>query len=108
MKNLLPPVEKKKKWRNRKSKGWYKELIYLARKHKAWYENFFQSSRWCSFIFCSSLYTFLISDTSGGLDLNTVPRPSLTQKAKVLYDYDAADKNELSLLADEVSDMALA
>ncbi|XP_058944611.2 endophilin-B1-like isoform X2 [Pocillopora verrucosa] len=42
------------------------------------------------------------SDTSGGLDLNTVPRPSLTQKAKVLYDYDAADKNELSLLADEV------
>ena len=48
------------------------------------------------------------SDTSGGLDLNTVPRPSLTQKAKVLYDYDAADKNELSLLADEVSDMALA
>ena len=59
MKNLLPPVEKKKKWRNRKSKGWYKELIYLARKHKAWYENFFQSSRWCSYIFCSSLCTFL-------------------------------------------------
>ena len=44
------------------------------------------------------------SDTSSGFDLNTVPRPSLTKKAKVLYDYDAAEKNELSLLADEVSD----
>ncbi|XP_074621994.1 endophilin-B1-like isoform X2 [Acropora palmata] len=42
------------------------------------------------------------SDTSSGFDLNTVPRPSLTKKAKVLYDYDAAEKNELSLLADEV------
>lgn len=44
------------------------------------------------------------SDTSSGFDLNIVPRPSLTKKAKVLYDYDAAEKNELSLLADEVSD----
>lgn len=43
------------------------------------------------------------ADTSSGLDPNTIPRPSLTRKAKVLYDYDAADKNELSLLADEVS-----
>lgn len=43
------------------------------------------------------------SDSSSGLDPNTVPRPSLTRKAKVLYDYDAAEKNELSLLADEVS-----
>ena len=43
------------------------------------------------------------ADTSSGLDLNTIPRPSLTRKAKVLYDYDAADKNELSLLAEEVS-----
>ena len=43
------------------------------------------------------------TDTSSGLDPNTIPRPSLTRKAKVLYDYDAADKNELSLLADEVS-----
>ncbi|XP_078384672.1 endophilin-B1-like isoform X1 [Oculina patagonica] len=42
------------------------------------------------------------ADTSSGLDPNTIPRPSLTRKAKVLYDYDAADKNELSLLADEV------
>ena len=43
------------------------------------------------------------SDTSSRFDLNTVPRPSLTKKAKVLYDYDAVEKNELSLLADEVS-----
>lgn len=43
------------------------------------------------------------ADSASGLDPNTVPRPSLTRKAKVLYDYDAADKNELSLLADEVS-----
>lgn len=28
--------------------------------------------------------------------------PSFTRKAKVLYDYDAMDKTELSLLADEV------
>lgn len=35
---------------------------------------------------------------------SAIPNP----KAKVLNDYDAADKNELSLLADEVSDMALA
>lgn len=42
-------------------------------------------------------------DSSRSLDPNTVPRPALTRKAKVLYDYDAADKNELSLLADEVS-----
>ncbi|XP_068695154.1 endophilin-B1-like isoform X2 [Montipora foliosa] len=42
------------------------------------------------------------SDTSSRFDLNTVPRPSLTKKAKVLYDYDAVEKNELSLLADEV------
>ena len=42
-------------------------------------------------------------DTSSGFDPDTVPRPSLTRKAKVLYDYDAAEKNELSLLADEVS-----
>lgn len=28
--------------------------------------------------------------------------PSITRKAKVLYDYDAMDKTELSLLADEV------
>ncbi|CAH3021499.1 unnamed protein product [Porites evermanni] len=41
-------------------------------------------------------------DSSRSLDPNTVPRPALTRKAKVLYDYDAADKNELSLLADEV------
>ena len=44
-----------------------------------------------------------LADTSSGLDPNTIPRPSLTKKAKVLYDYDAVDKNELSLLADEVS-----
>ena len=43
------------------------------------------------------------ADTSSGFDVDTVPRPSLTRKAKVLYDYDAAEKNELSLLADEVS-----
>ena len=107
MKNLLPPVEKKKKWRNRKSKGWYKELIYLARKHKAWYENFFQSSRWCSYIFCSSLCTFLFWHlwwVGPEHCSSAIPNP----KAKVLNDYDAADKNELSLLADEVSDMALA
>lgn len=48
------------------------------------------------------------TDTSSGLDPNTIPRPSLTRKAKVLYDYDAADKNELSLLADEVSVRAYA
>ena len=46
------------------------------------------------------------ADTASGFDLNTVPRPSLTKKAKVLYDYDAAEKNELSLLADEVSVLA--
>ena len=46
------------------------------------------------------------ADTASGFDLNTVPRPSLTKKAKVLYDYDAAEKNELSLLADEVSVVA--
>ena len=43
------------------------------------------------------------TDTSGGLDFSSISRPSVTRKAKVLYDYDAADKNELSLLADEVS-----
>ena len=33
---------------------------------------------------------------------NGIPKPNLARKAKVLYDYDAADMNELSLIADEV------
>ncbi len=33
---------------------------------------------------------------------NGIPKPNLARKAKVLYDYDAADMNELSLVADEV------
>ena len=42
--------------------------------------------------------------SSSGLDPNTVPRPSLTRNAKVLYDNAAAEKNELSLLTDEVTE----
>lgn len=42
------------------------------------------------------------SDAAGGVDINSYPRPAVTRKAKVLYDYDASEKNELSLLADEV------
>ena len=37
------------------------------------------------------------------VDINAHQRPLMTKKAKVLYDYDASDKEELSLLADEVS-----
>lgn len=43
-----------------------------------------------------------LTDNSSGLDLNTIRPPWLTRKANVLYDYDTADTNELSLLADEV------
>ena len=43
------------------------------------------------------------SQVSSGVDINSYPRPSVTRKAKVLYDYDASEKDELSLLADEVS-----
>ena len=67
-----------------------------------WYRELFQSARWSDRAPDTSLRTIPI-DTSSALDPNTVPRPALTKKAKVLYDYDAADKNELSLLADEVS-----
>ena len=42
------------------------------------------------------------SDAAGGVDINSYTRPAVTRKAKVLYDYDASEKNELSLLADEV------
>jgi hypothetical protein len=44
-----------------------------------------------------------ISKPSTTLDIHTVTKPSVTHKAKVLYDYDAAEDDELSLLADEVS-----
>ena len=46
-----------------------------------------------------------VVDAAGAssVDINAYPRPSVTRKAKVLYDYDASDKGELSLLADEVS-----
>ncbi len=33
---------------------------------------------------------------------NGLPKSNVSRKAKVLYDYDAADMNELSLVADEV------
>ncbi|EDO38201.1 predicted protein [Nematostella vectensis] len=42
------------------------------------------------------------ADVRGVLDVNAYPRPSVTKKAKVLYDYDATDSSELSLLSDEV------
>ena len=39
---------------------------------------------------------------SSDANQNGIPKPNLARKAKVLYDYDAADMNELSLIADEV------
>ena len=36
------------------------------------------------------------SDVAGGVDMNSYPRPTVTRKAKVLYDYDILEKNELS------------
>ena len=46
-----------------------------------------------------------ISSPSAKLDVNTIVRPPVTHKAKVLYDYDATEDDELSLLADEVGFM---
>ena len=43
-----------------------------------------------------------VSKPSTKLDINTITKPSFTHKAKVLYDYDAAEDDEISLLADEV------
>ena len=43
-----------------------------------------------------------ISQSSPSFDINTIPKPSITHKAKVLYDYDASEGDELTLLADEV------
>lgn len=44
------------------------------------------------------------SPTPPALEVEEVQAPAAgTRKAKVLYDYDAADTSELSLLADEVS-----
>ncbi|XP_020892411.1 endophilin-B1 isoform X1 [Exaiptasia diaphana] len=39
---------------------------------------------------------------SAGKDMSGLPKPAQTRKAKVLYDYDAADDSELSLLSDEI------
>jgi hypothetical protein len=49
---------------------------------------------------------FNVSKPSTKLDINTVSRPSVTHKARVLYDYDAAEDDEISLLADEVGQEA--
>ena len=43
-----------------------------------------------------------MSKPSTTFDINAVTKPSVTHKAKVLYDYDATESDELSLLADEV------
>ena len=43
-----------------------------------------------------------IPKPSATLDVNTITKPSVTHKAKVLYDFDATEDDELSLLADEV------
>ena len=43
-----------------------------------------------------------IPKPSATLDVNTLTKPSVTHKAKVLYDFDATEDDELSLLADEV------
>lgn len=42
------------------------------------------------------------SDVAASKDMSSLPKPAQTRKAKVLYDYDAADDTELSLLSDEV------
>lgn len=42
------------------------------------------------------------ADVGAGKDMSSYPKPAQTRKAKVLYDYDAADDSELSLLSDEV------
>jgi hypothetical protein len=47
------------------------------------------------------------TDVAAGADPSGFTRPSQTRKAKVLYDYDAADDSELSLLSDEVSHLVL-
>lgn len=42
------------------------------------------------------------------LKIEEVQAPATgTRKAKVIYDYDAADSSELSLLADEVSSLVM-
>lgn len=42
------------------------------------------------------------------LKIEEVQAPATgTRKAKVIYDYDAADSSELSLLADEVSSLVI-
>lgn len=55
-----------------------------------------------SFAGISKPPTYNISKPSTTFDINTVTRPTVTHKAKVLYDYDATEDDELSLLADEV------
>ncbi|CAB4023644.1 endophilin-B1-like isoform X3 [Paramuricea clavata] len=55
-----------------------------------------------SFASMSKAPPYNISKPSTTLDIHTVTKPSVTHKAKVLYDYDAAEDDELSLLADEV------
>ena len=55
-----------------------------------------------SFASISKPPPYNVSKPSTKLDINTVTKPSVTHKAKVLYDYDASESDELSLLADEV------
>ena len=47
-------------------------------------------------------YNVHVSKPPTEIDINTVAKPAMTRKAKVLYDYDATEADELSLLADEV------
>ena len=47
-------------------------------------------------------YNVHVAKSPLDIDINNAPKPSVTRKAKVLYDYDATEDNELSLLADEV------
>uniref|UniRef100_A0A8C9VST5 Endophilin-B2 n=1 Tax=Scleropages formosus TaxID=113540 RepID=A0A8C9VST5_SCLFO len=52
---------------------------------------------------CAGVGALLLMVTSNGDGVEEVkPPPAGTRKAKVLYDYDAADTSELSLLADEL------
>ena len=99
MEIILTHQKKKEKKRQSKSLPFF---YFLQEKKKSDMENYFSPPGEATLSLVPPTAPSL-ADTTGGLDITAYPRPAVTLKAKVLYDYDAADKNELSLLADEVS-----
>lgn len=91
----------------------YSSLLFLAR-----FPNAFAVNPSASVISTSSTVSGaavpVVSPPAASSSLDTLkieevkPPATGTRKAKVLYDYDAADTSELSLLADEVGSVCIA